>query len=94
MKTFEILANTTLATGSALWINAYTVVHAQDSSAKRPVGYLYTTTNGEGLNEVVRLARYDDGTVGDEKTYPTYFVVALTTLRRRLAITTRRAKRK
>jgi hypothetical protein len=36
------------------------------------VGFLYTTTNGEGINEVVRLARYDDGTVGDEKTYSTH----------------------
>lgn len=44
----------------------------QSSAAgKRIVGYLYTTTNGEGTNLVVRLARYDDGTVGDEKTFST-----------------------
>lgn len=35
-------------------------------------GYLYTTTNGEGVNEVVRLARYSDGSLGDEKTYRTH----------------------
>jgi hypothetical protein len=27
------------------------------------VGYLYTTTNGEGENEIVQLARHEDGTV-------------------------------
>ena len=40
-------------------------------SGKRVVGYLYTTPNGEETNEVVRLARKDDGSVGDEKTYTT-----------------------
>ena len=46
-----------------------TPLHAQ---AGRPVvGYLYTTTNGEGVNQVVRLARYKDGSLGDEKTYST-----------------------
>lgn len=44
---------------------------AQAQGGKHVVGYLYTTTNGEGINEVVRLARYDDGSVGDEKTYST-----------------------
>lgn len=44
-------------------------LHAQ--VGKRVVGYLYTTTNGEEINQVVRLARYDDGSVGDEKTYST-----------------------
>ena len=27
------------------------------------VGFLYTTTNGEGENEIVQLARHEDGTV-------------------------------
>lgn len=35
------------------------------------VGYLYTTTNGEGENEIVQLARHEDGTLSSEKTYPT-----------------------
>lgn len=41
------------------------------AEGKKVVGYLYTTTNGEGINEAVRLARYEDGTVGDERTYST-----------------------
>jgi hypothetical protein len=44
-------------------------LHAQ--AGKSVVGYLYTTTNGEKINRVVRLARYDDGSVGDENTYST-----------------------
>ena len=44
-------------------------LHAQ--GGKPVVGYLYTTTNGEGVNKVVRLARYGDGSLGDEKTYST-----------------------
>ena len=43
----------------------------QAQEGKLVVGYLYTTTNGQRSNEVVRLARYADGTVGDEKTYST-----------------------
>ena len=40
-------------------------------AGKPVVGYLYTTTNGGGVNQVVRLARYGDGSLGDEKTYST-----------------------
>lgn len=43
-----------------------------ETAAKKVVGYLYTTTNGEDVNKVVRLARYDDGTLGEEKTYSTW----------------------
>lgn len=38
---------------------------------KQPLGFVYTTTNGEGNNIVVQLSRYADGTLGDEKTYDT-----------------------
>lgn len=38
---------------------------------KKVLGYIYTTTNGEGENQVVQLARYADGSLGDEKIYPT-----------------------
>lgn len=41
-------------------------------ASKAVVGYLYTTTNGEGINQVVRLALYADGSLGDEKTYSTW----------------------
>ena len=33
------------------------------ANTNKIVGYLYTTTNGEGENEVVQLARHEDGTV-------------------------------
>jgi hypothetical protein len=41
------------------------------TNTNKIVGYLYTTTNGEGENEVVQLARHEDGTLSSEKTYPT-----------------------
>ncbi|MGB0894051.1 MAG: hypothetical protein ACPGUD_06545 [Parashewanella sp.] len=36
------------------------------------VGFLYTTTNGQGDNKVLRLSRYADGKVGAEKSYDTF----------------------
>lgn len=44
--------------------------NAKEDSVKI-LGYLYTTTNGEGENQVVQLARFSDGSVGNEKVYPT-----------------------
>lgn len=60
------------AIGAVLSLTSPLSAHAQTAAAKQVVGYLYTTTNGEGTNMAVRLARYADGTVGDEKTYSTY----------------------
>lgn len=34
-------------------------------------GYLYTTTNGESTNQVVRFFRHEDGTLSGETAYPT-----------------------
>ncbi|MEP6713080.1 MAG: hypothetical protein ABJA37_11715 [Ferruginibacter sp.] len=34
-------------------------------------GYLYTTTNGESTNSVVRFTRHNDGSLSDEKAYTT-----------------------
>ncbi len=34
-------------------------------------GYLYTTTNGENTNSVVRFTRHDDGSLSDERAYTT-----------------------
>lgn len=65
-------AVTMAAIGAVVSLTASMPAHAQAVAAKQVVGYLYTTTNGEGINSVVRLARYADGTLGDEKTYPTY----------------------
>ncbi|NIJ52536.1 hypothetical protein [Dyadobacter arcticus] len=35
------------------------------------VGYLYTTTNGEDINQVVKFSRHADGSLSDETAYPT-----------------------
>lgn len=35
------------------------------------VGYLYTTTNGEGTNQVIRFARHEDGSLSDETAFST-----------------------
>lgn len=42
-----------------------------DEKVVSVLGYLYTTTNGEGENLVVQLARFSDGSLGNERTYPT-----------------------
>lgn len=35
------------------------------------VGYLYTSTNGEGDNSIIQIARFEDGSLGEEKVYST-----------------------
>jgi 6-phosphogluconolactonase (cycloisomerase 2 family) len=46
--------------------------HKSDSTGQqKAVGYIYTTTNGEGENQVVCLERYADGNLGNEKVYGT-----------------------
>ncbi len=43
-----------------------------DNSTSNAVkGYLYTSTNGEGMNSVVRFSRHDDGSLTDEKAFAT-----------------------
>lgn len=43
-----------------------------DNSTSNAVkGYLYTSTNGEGANNVVRFSRHDDGSLTDEKAFAT-----------------------
>jgi hypothetical protein len=69
-RTVMTLTAATFAIGSAI-LSAASPAFASPAAEKRVVGYLYTTTNGEGINDVVRLARYDDGSVGDEKTFST-----------------------
>lgn len=34
-------------------------------------GFIYTTTNGEGMNQVIRFARHEDGTLSDETSFAT-----------------------
>ena len=68
-RTVATFAVAAITIGSALGLSR--PVLASSATEKQVVGYLYTTTNGEGTNKVVRLARYDDGTVGDEKTFST-----------------------
>lgn len=62
---------TALAIG-LMMASAATAPALAQPAGKTIVGYLYTTTNGEGINQVVRLARYADGSLGDEKTYSTW----------------------
>ncbi|MEO5943616.1 MAG: beta-propeller fold lactonase family protein [Ferruginibacter sp.] len=40
-------------------------------SGNNVVGFLYTTTNGENTNNVVRFTRHYDGSLSDEKAYTT-----------------------
>ncbi len=45
-----------------------------EDTHKRPVtlkGFLYTTTNGEGMNQVIKLDRYSDGSLANETAYST-----------------------
>lgn len=52
------------------------LITACDSGSKvqnitKVAGYLYTTTNGEADNTILRLTRYEDGSVGNEKSFGT-----------------------
>ncbi|WP_133407721.1 beta-propeller fold lactonase family protein [Parashewanella tropica] len=58
----------------ALSLSVFIVSCGSDNDKKvekQPVGFIYTTTNGEGINQVMQLSRYDDGTLGNEKVYST-----------------------
>lgn len=44
---------------------------ASNSVADDVAGFLYTTTNGEGTNQVVRFARHSDGSLSDETAFST-----------------------
>lgn len=41
------------------------------ANAAEVEGYLYTSLNGEGINQVVSFERYDDGTLGNQIAYST-----------------------
>ena len=45
-----------------------------EDTKERPAtlkGFLYTTTNGEGMNQVIKLERYSDGSLANETAYAT-----------------------
>jgi len=42
-----------------------------DGSDPEVAGYIYTTTNGEGENQVIRFERMDDGSLRNETAFPT-----------------------
>ncbi len=44
---------------------------ASNLTTDEVAGYLYTTTNGEGTNQVIRFARHDDGSLADETAFST-----------------------
>ncbi len=44
---------------------------AMTNSGKQVAGYLYTSLNGETTNQVVSFERYEDGTLGRQRTYST-----------------------
>ncbi len=45
--------------------------HDNDPGNSKVVGYLYTSTNGEGINQIVKFSRHKDGSLSDEKDYST-----------------------
>ena len=45
--------------------------NTNNNESQKIVGYVYTSTNGEGGNQIIKLARYSDGTLGQEKVYET-----------------------
>ena len=45
--------------------------HEGEPGNNKVAGYLYTSTNGEGTNQVVRFTRHSDGSLTDEKDYST-----------------------
>ncbi len=45
--------------------------HEEEPGNNKVAGYLYTSTNGEGTNQVVRFSRHNDGSLTNEKDYST-----------------------
>lgn len=60
----------TLALGGIVALSACKKNHG-DNPHSKVAGYLYTSTNGEGMNNVVRFSRHEDGSLTNEKAYPT-----------------------
>lgn len=56
---------------AVLGIALLVALPAQAEADGEIVGYLYTTTNGSGSNQVVKFARYDDGSLSGEVAYDT-----------------------
>lgn len=44
---------------------------ASPASAQEVKGFLYTSLNGEGTNQVISFERYDDGSIGNQLAYST-----------------------
>lgn len=51
--------------------NLYSPALAAASSGKNVAGYLYTSLNGEGINQIVSFERFADGSLGAQKAYST-----------------------
>ncbi len=45
--------------------------NTSNSTTDEVAGYVYTTTNGEGTNQVIRFARHNDGSLSDESAFST-----------------------
>ncbi|MBZ0268245.1 lactonase family protein, partial [bacterium] len=48
-----------------------TATFTTGAEARNIAGYLYTSLNGENTNQVVVFERFDDGSLGKQKTYST-----------------------
>jgi 6-phosphogluconolactonase (cycloisomerase 2 family) len=64
---------TALGAGLLAAVTAFAVADAAPAAAnsRSVVGYLYTSLNGEEMNQVVAFERFDDGSLGQQRAYPT-----------------------
>ena len=56
---------------STIYAALVTSLLVSSASAQEVRGYLYTSLNGEGTNQVISFERYDDGSLGDQVAYST-----------------------
>ncbi|MEO6490042.1 MAG: hypothetical protein ABIO04_08905 [Ferruginibacter sp.] len=67
----KLIGLTALTILSVLIITGCKKNDASNNQGNHPLGYLYTTTNGEGINQVVRFSRFPNGSLSNETVYST-----------------------
>lgn len=71
MKNFMKNSLAIICCGLALTFTACNDDDGTDPTPNSVAGYIYTTTNGQGENQVVRFERMNDGSLQNETVYPT-----------------------
>ncbi len=68
MKKSGLYASISLIALSAVTLSSQVIAVGLENNV---AGYLYTSLNGEGANQVIAIARHEDGTLGEQTAYAT-----------------------